>query len=255
LHALNTESDGFKFGYEPDVAAVIDCFVGNTGSLIDVGANFGYFSIYLASRKGFCGMAHAFEPSARSLSDLNQLVVGFELKDRIGIYPYALGDTAGSANIFLSNSDGLTTLVASMANRIEKVVREETVEVRRLDDFKFGQVDLIKIDVEGAEALVIAGGIDTIETHSPVVVFESWSSVDDSGAFSNLHRRGYHFFVPTWLNAQRQHSVSIADAVEPSNVVLIMFQHAERNRLPERINVVAIPEPRLRELSTGKTIC
>jgi FkbM family methyltransferase len=245
LHGLNTDAEAFTFGYEPDIAAVIDYFVGNDGTLVDVGANFGYFSIYLASREAFCGTVHAFEPSARGFHDLEKLVAGFKLGERIRIHQCALGDSIGHAELFLSNSDGLTTMVASMANRLEKVVDKRTVELRRLDDYTFQKIDLIKIDVEGAEAMVIAGGLKAIKAHSPVVVFESWASADDSDAFTQLLNCGYRFFVPAWANQQGEMSPSIANAVDPTKLVLVMFQATERKNLPERINVVAIHTERV----------
>jgi FkbM family methyltransferase len=249
LHGLNTDTRGFRFGYEPEIAAVIDFFVGNDGTLVDVGANFGYFPLYLASREAFRGTVHAFEPSSRGLKDLEKLVAGFDLGDRIQIHRCALGDSSGDTEMFLSHSDGLTTMVAAMAGRQEKVVGKQTVELRTLDDFSLPRIDLIKIDVEGAEAMVIAGGLNSIKVHLPVVVFESWASVDDSGAFSNLLDCGYRFFVPTWENEQRQMTTSIEEAVDPTKLVLVSFHDSERKRLPERANIVAIHSERVNVVS------
>jgi FkbM family methyltransferase len=240
LHGLNAEAKEFQFGYEADIAAVIDFFVPNDGTLLDVGANFGYFSIYLASRKAFCGTVHAFEPSARGLRDLEALVSGFNLGDRIQIHRCALGDADGETELLQSNSDGLTTMVTQMANRLEKAVGKQTVELCKLDAFTFQRIDLIKIDVEGAETMVIAGGLNSIKAHLPVVVFESWASFDDRGAFDQLRDCGYRFLAPTWENQKGQMNSSIHDAVDPTKLVLVLFQPAERSKLPERINVVAI---------------
>jgi FkbM family methyltransferase len=244
LHGLNTDTVGFKFGYEPDIAAVIDFFVGDDGTFVDVGANFGYFSLCLASREGFAGTVHAFEPSSRGLHDLERLVDGFALGDRIRIHRCALGDSIGYAEM-------LTTMVASMSNRLEKVLGKQTVELRTLDDFSFEKIDLIKIDVEGAETMVISGGLNAIKAHLPVVVFESWASAEDSGAFANLLDCGYRFFVPTWGTAEGHMSTSIGKAVDPTRLQLVMFQQAERKKLPERINVVAIDGRRVDMLARG----
>jgi len=248
LHGLNAETKEFQYGYEADIAAVIDFFVPNHGTLLDVGANFGYFSIYLVSRKAFCGTVHAFEPSARGLKDLETLVAGFNLADRIQIHRCALGDANGQTELLQSNSDGLTTMVTHMANRLEKAVGKQTVELRKLDSFTFQRIDLIKIDVEGAETMVISGGLNSIKSHLPVVVFESWASFDDHGAFDQLRDCGYRFLAPTWENHKGQMSSSIHDAVNPTKLVLVLFQSAERGKLPERINVVAIHAERLERM-------
>jgi FkbM family methyltransferase len=245
LHGLNVDADGFKFGYEPEISAVVDFFVGNEGCLVDVGANFGYFPIYLASRLGFKGTAHAFEPSERGFEDLARLVDSYGLSGQIRIHQCALGDVTGETELFLSNSDGLTTMVASMASRLEKVVATRRARISRLDDFSIDLIDVIKIDVEGAEAMVIAGGLNAIKAHKPVVIFESWITVDDSSAFTHLDAFGYRYFVPTWKNQQGHMSISISDAIDPMDLVLVMFQPSERKNLPERINVIAIPPNRL----------
>jgi FkbM family methyltransferase len=252
LHGLNPDAEAFRFGYEPEIAALIDCFVGNEGTLADIGANFGYFSIYLASRAGFRGVAHAFEPSPRGFADLERMVTGFGLGEQIRIYQCALGDSAGKVDLLLSNSDGLTTMVASMANRVEKVVGRHTADLRRLDDFALPRVDLVKIDVEGAEAMVIAGALDTIKAHRPVVVFESWNAVDDSRAFAQLQELGYRFFGPAWVNRQGQMGLSIANAADPSKLVLVSFLPAERKGMSERINVAAIHGEHVDRLSAAR---
>jgi hypothetical protein len=88
--------------------------------------------------------------------------------------------------------------------------------------------------------MVIAGGLGTIKAHRPVVVFESWTGVDDSNAFAQLQNHGYRFFAPAWVNQQGQMGLSIANAVDPSKLVLVSFHPAERKNMPERINIVAI---------------
>jgi FkbM family methyltransferase len=47
------------------------------------------------------------------------------------------------------------------------------VEVKRLDDFKFENVDFIKIDTEQYELQVVTGGIKTIKKHRPTIFFEN----------------------------------------------------------------------------------
>jgi hypothetical protein len=62
------------------------------------------------------------------------------------------------------------------------------------------------------------------------------------------------FFVSTWANQQGQMSPSIANAVDPTRLVLVMFQATERKNLPERINVVAIHAERIDTLSRASVV-
>jgi hypothetical protein len=46
------------------------------------------------------------------------------------------------------------------------------IKAKRLDDYDFSDVDLIKVDVEGHEESVLAGGMRTIEINRPVLIVE-----------------------------------------------------------------------------------
>jgi FkbM family methyltransferase len=249
LHALNDGAEKFQFGYEPEIAAVIDLFVPNDGTLVDAGANFGYFSLYLALRSGFSGLVHAFEPSARGFADLEQLVASLGAPRRIHIHKMALGDSSGYTELLQSSSDGLTTMMPSMANRFERVWRQQPVELRKLDEFGIRRLDLLKIDVEGAETRVIAGAAATIRACQPVVIFESWSFEDDRGAFVLLGEAGYRFFVPGWLDGKGQFTTLINQDPRRDNLILLPFAAESRRDIPQRIDVVAVPDKRLALLS------
>lgn len=74
----------------------------------------------------------------------------------------------------------------------EETVQRLTVEAVRLDDdLPADHVpDLIKIDVEGGEGLVMAGGMDTIRKHKPIVFFEHGAGSSDhyGTTSSDIHR-------------------------------------------------------------------
>ena len=72
------------------------------------------------------------------------------------------GIVAGSVSELLKTSD--PSLLAG----------SDIASVVRLDDLaaRLGRVDLLKLDVEGAEGLALDGGRDLIATHQPVVVME-----------------------------------------------------------------------------------
>src|ERR1700733_4301489 len=71
LHAHDANA---RFGHEPELAHLIDLLVPDDGVFLDVGSNFGYFSIYLGTRPKFRGHIHAFEPIAGSFAGLRDMV-------------------------------------------------------------------------------------------------------------------------------------------------------------------------------------
>jgi FkbM family methyltransferase len=245
LISLDDSIPHFRHGYEPDVSAVLDFFVPNDGAFLDVGSNFGYFSMYLASRPGFSGTIDSFEPSSRGFNDLSTLIQGLQLSRHIRPHNIALGSYSGYIDLLMSDSDGLNTTIPGMAENLDQKVTAKKVEIRRLDDFRFDKVDVIKIDVEGAEANVIAGAQETLKAASPVIMFESWmfnrgNDQDDSAVFEQLAALGYTFYIPCWGRSDGQITAELMEDSDVSKMYLMSFEANQRKGLPSRFNVVAL---------------
>eukprot|EP00808_Paulinella_micropora_P014968 g19609.t1 len=142
----------------------------NTKPLVflDIGANFGYYTL-LAARLGYT--VHAFEPFAsnRKLIEAS-LCLQPGLRERVHIHDVALSDKNGSCMIFshpenvgdcamacnMTEQEGLK-LIGTYQGQPYKL--RETVPTARLDEeIPSGlAVDVMKIDVEGAEYLTFQG--------------------------------------------------------------------------------------------------
>lgn len=126
----------------------------NGGVFVDVGANAGYFSLIWAALNP-CNTVLAFEPSPTNVQLVEYNIRANCLSDRIKIYPFALG----KAKTVMPFDRGPSTL--SGWGGISLTQHENTfdVAVRRLDDLidESTIVDIMKIDVEGADTWVIMG--------------------------------------------------------------------------------------------------
>ena len=124
---------------------------------VDVGAHVGTFTLSAARRVGPTGRVVAFEPNAktRELLERNVRQNGFD--DRVTVMPYAL----------LDRDDRLPLGTPTESNSgMSRLGHGDTfVTCRRLDDvlaeLDVARVRAIKMDVEGFEAQVIAGGTRT----------------------------------------------------------------------------------------------
>ena len=125
----------YMLGYEPEILASIDLFVPDEGVLLDIGSNWGCFSIFLAARPRFSGRAYAFEPSSRSFQDLVKLVEDLKLKERIVCHKLALADYTGSARLSIGLFSGLSSISDSVAENY--AVAYENVQVSRLTIWLF----------------------------------------------------------------------------------------------------------------------
>ncbi|MGE0600065.1 MAG: FkbM family methyltransferase [Dehalococcoidia bacterium] len=138
----------------------------------DVGANVGFFSLLAARQVGQAGRVFAFEPLPEIGASLvkNAGLNGF---DTIQLLPYAVADRDGRANLQTTSHPGGATLegFGTPGDRTGTV----SVGVRTLDGLLgsgiISKPNVIKIDVEGAEAAVLRGAARIISEH-PVLVYE-----------------------------------------------------------------------------------
>jgi len=133
----------------------------------DIGANCGFYS-HLAIE--FCQEVHAFEP----LSDVfTYLYKNLSKENNIFLNNLALSDNSASDFLYIrKNQSGVSTLIPD--NPKSEIYIKTKVETDTLDRYsiKHKKPTIIKLDVEGAENLVLEGGIDTIKKYKPTIAME-----------------------------------------------------------------------------------
>lgn len=148
------------------------------GTFIDIGANIGSFTL-VAAKIARRGEVHAFEPSVHHFSRLSRNV---ELNNfrNVHLNRKGLSDKTETATLFLPsmkgemNNSGAASLYSSDA--AEDMQLKEEIELISLDDYvanqKIDRIDLIKIDIEGAEYGALKGSRKTLERLRPIVLME-----------------------------------------------------------------------------------
>jgi FkbM family methyltransferase len=124
---------------------------------VDLGAHVGIFAIAMGRRVGPAGAVVAFEPDPGAAAALREHVELNDLGGVVTIVEAAVGDREGSVELIVRGSP--TSLVATVEVPAW-AADDERIEVASitLDAFFAGRrVDVMKIDVEGAEASVLAG--------------------------------------------------------------------------------------------------
>ncbi len=134
---------------------------------IDIGANLGVYSLPMARLVGPTGQVFAYEPGSETrafLEHSRELNAATNLQ----VLPLALSDSERNGRLAFGGSSELNALGESGAG--------ETVRITSLDreDATRGwpSPDFIKIDAEGEEERILAGGRDFFGRHSPLVMFE-----------------------------------------------------------------------------------
>jgi FkbM family methyltransferase len=159
---------------EPNEFAFFDHVLQPGMTFLDAGANDGIYTVFAAKRVGNGGTVWAFEPSGRELSRLRHNLELNHLTARV--FPLALADCSGQAELSVGAYEhaGHNTLGA-FAYQTE-MEGKALVEVRRLDEVlnenPLARLDLMKIDVEGAELRLLRGAVETLRKYRPVLLFE-----------------------------------------------------------------------------------
>ncbi|HXZ80687.1 MAG TPA: FkbM family methyltransferase [Terriglobales bacterium] len=136
----------------------------------DVGANVGYFSLLAARR---CSRVFAFDPAP---AIYRQLCSNVALNPGLNIHPFdlALSDQSGPVDFWVAN--GAEQNGNSSLQRCDNSV-QISVQASTLDAFvaehRIPKIDVMKIDVEGAEDAVFRGGGDALASSAPDIVFEA----------------------------------------------------------------------------------
>jgi FkbM family methyltransferase len=155
--------------YEQATTRVIQKILAPGQTMIDVGANIGYFSILGARTVGPHGRITAFEPMGRVRQ---QLVENLRLNGlaNVTVREEALARASGEASFYPGpeNDTGLASL-----RPLERSA-EVRVKQARLDDLWDHQhsIALIKMDVEGAEMSALEGMEQCLRRHEPDLIVE-----------------------------------------------------------------------------------
>lgn len=154
--------------YDRQASELIERVLENSSCTVDAGCHKGQF-LKLFVEHAPHGHHYAFEP-------IPQLAKTLQAKfPSVNVYNYALCEKSGEATFYVIPDAPALSGLNDRSFLAEGKSREAiTVKTERLDaliptDVK---IDLIKIDVEGAEGLVISGGLDTIKRNQPYIILE-----------------------------------------------------------------------------------
>tara|TARA_B100001063_G_C16616722_1_gene478545 strand:+ start:25 stop:843 length:819 start_codon:yes stop_codon:yes gene_type:complete len=185
---------------EPEVYRWIDSCLDEKSLFIDVGANFGLYTLY-AALKAQCRVL-AFEPHFASYYVLSRNIILNNLSDKISLYPLAIANSPTTRSLFslhdITAGKALNTLVPSLDSHIkiqlDNEVKELAANVRTtlqepfyqpvvttsLDaflsqnadtyDFKKYKNIALKIDIDGLDFLVLAGAMQSLSSINNIIV-------------------------------------------------------------------------------------
>lgn len=154
--------------YEQGTRRLVESKLTNGMTVVDVGAHAGYYALLFARCVGSNGKVYAFEPEPDNYALLKDNIAlnGYT---NIEAIPKAVSNRSGTLDLFVSSQgNDRHSIFANPNTAVQEQVRQ--VPTVSLDDLlaskNWPRVDLVKMDVEGAEILVLEGMSETIR-HSP----------------------------------------------------------------------------------------
>jgi FkbM family methyltransferase len=189
-------------------------------TVVDLGAHIGYYSVLAAMEVGPSGHVYAFEPDPFTLPLLRRNVQACGYEGVVTVVPKAVSNTAGKTELFLGRGSGITSIYRARDSRRGPVVVERgtaTVETISLNayfaELGWPPVDLVKMDIEGAERVALEGMLELARRNPRLRLIVEFcpQHIKDAGAtpeelFKSLRRVG---FARIWVASDRLKPVHV----------------------------------------------
>jgi FkbM family methyltransferase len=158
--------------YEPHVSMALHHLLKPGDVFCDIGANIGYFSLMAAAQVGSDGQVLAFEPNPDNQNLLRMSIEANNFSNVI-LYPYAVSEKEGTL-FFTSGGADSNGRIVTAAEQAAWQIELPQVKTVALDQLfpDLPRLDVIKMDIEGAEPLAYQGMRQLIERHRPVIILE-----------------------------------------------------------------------------------
>lgn len=160
--------------------------------LLDVGANFGYYSL-LAARLGLFSQIHALEPQPSNHRRLLWHIEANGMQDAIAPYPIAASDLART--MYMNDVDDVSSVRQTAAEKADIAV--EAAPLDSLFNFR-GENIAMKVDVEGHEVSVLQGAEQLMRDNNMLMQVESLGAAAINylitRGFELVHYSGWDFY-------------------------------------------------------------
>jgi FkbM family methyltransferase len=192
-------------------------------TVVDVGANLGYFTLLMAELVGPTGLVHAFEPNPKLVARLKQSVAVNGFAQRVEVHEQALSNSEGRFKLFVPDQEPKNGYLSPY----DEGDSENCLHTRRLDSYpELSTASVIKIDADISEQQIWEGMAGLLEGESAITIFLEFSRVryQDAAAFlDQLIESGLSLSCVTFdrgIEATTKEEILSADAVEDIMLVL-----------------------------------
>ncbi|MDO5977546.1 FkbM family methyltransferase [Flavivirga spongiicola] len=243
--STKTERISFYTGqYDPDLISIIHSLFNPNTCFLDIGGNIGYYSVsignFIRSKKA-SGKVVAFEPFEGNYLRLINNLKENNLGEICEANQFGLSNKSEKTEITLREDFKHGSNTGNAAIRTSEAMDEgfkvSPIKLERLDDVwckdysHYGNIDLIKMDIEGHEDFCLEGGKETINKHRPTILMEvnkpyyEAREVELDELFFPLIPKNYNIYKESGTKWSRIESLN--DCSRLDNVFLIPVEKLE----------------------------
>ena len=168
-------------------------------TVIDIGANIGYYTVLMARAVGESGRVIAVEPNPLMVRELTKNIAINHIKN-VAVEKIALSHENGQIEFYCPEY-GAESHGSLRPNKTFQVNNTISVKTEKIDDMlaRIGceKVDFIKMDAEGAEYSIFCGGNKLLTQMKPGIIFECAENLCEAfggnvfDCLTYIHSRGY----------------------------------------------------------------
>ena len=198
--------------YEPPVTAVVRDLLGPGDAFVDAGANIGYFTCMAAGLVGSEGNVYAFEPNPDNIYLIKKSIAANSFAN-VQLYPFAVAELAQTFKLDAGVSSSNARIIDFSDEAVPGLNATILVKAVTLDETLADapKIDLIKLDIEGAEPRAWQGMRQIVRRYRPVILFEyspellqDTSHIEPAFLLDEIAGAGYDLFILSTAGKQSQ---------------------------------------------------
>lgn len=187
--------------YEYEKCKAFEEAVSKDAVVFDLGANVGFYTLLASALTGPGGRVIAFEPLPRNLSYLRRHLT-LNGVTNVTVVDAAVSDRCGTASFEEGPTNSMGHVGAQGPLQVQAVSLDEMVLTGKIPP-----PAVVKIDVEGAEGLVLKGARDVLSTYHPVIFLAAHSPELNRDCSGVLRSLGYALGQVPGLGAERDEEI------------------------------------------------
>jgi FkbM family methyltransferase len=170
----------------------LERYVKDGDVVVEAGANIGSETILLSKYVGSKGGVHAFEPSPYVHERLRCNVTLNTINPNVHLYELAVGDVNKDVTFYIFpkqyHNSGIGGKYADWKDSTAITVKQVALDTWAREN-NIGKVDLIKMDIQGAELELLRGSNEVIDKFKPKIFLEAHEHKAE--IFEILRSKGY----------------------------------------------------------------